>query len=189
MACWSRVLKAVLLAIALACASRGPDVRARNDQEIVVYVLRTIGADNHCTICLVEQTTEAYDLWVSAPAEGAQRSRLPPDLVSSYAARNKRAGRLPSSVIVPPLRAVGAAEVGRYFENGPREGWERLRRSYGDLIGLVRISLPGYTRTADLALITYSYDEGPLAGETNFVLLKRIRGGWAIERSGHLVMS
>ena len=186
---WLRVLTALLWIIPLACASRDSEAQARSDREIVVHVLRTIEADRHCTSCLVEQTTQAYELWVSAPAEESHRSGLAADLISSYAVRNERAGQLPSSAIVPPLRAIGAAAVGHYFENGPSEGWERLRQTYGDRVGLIRMSLPGYSRTADLALITYSYDEGPLAGETNFMLLKRVRGGWAILQSGHLLMS
>lgn len=186
-------LRAAVIATSLtlslySCASRVSEARGSEDREVLRTVLQEVEGGGQCTACLIESETRAYDPWMSSVDE-TQRPALPRELLSSYVERNKSLHEVPASVVSRGFRLIPPTERARYFENGPKEGWERLKKAYGERVALLRISLPGYSSAGDTAIVTYTYDYAPLGGETNYVILHRRNGAWKIAETRHLVMS
>lgn len=176
----------VLVSPILHCATRVVPTDA-GDRDVIATVLRAVSDEQRCDPCLLETETRGYQPWLAAG--GPESATLPADLVAAYAQRNHEQRRLPRDLETDPCRFISGSDVSRSFQFGPREGWDRLRTDFGQRVGLIRISLPAYSASGTAALVTYSFDSGPLAGETNYVVLQKRDGAWRIENSGHLVMS
>lgn len=169
------------------CATRVVAADA-DDHDVITTVLRAVSDEQRCTPCLLETETRGYQPWLTV--EGTDTALVPTDLLAAYTQRNHDQRRLPRDLETGAYRFISASDVSRGFQSGPREGWDRLRTDFGQRVALVRISLPAYSASGTAALVTYSFDSGPLGGETNYVVLHRRRdGAWRIEKSGHLVMS
>jgi len=169
------------------CSSGVSNSAGYKDQQVIAAVLRTISDDQRCAPCLLETESSPYQPWVTETA-GA-RTAVSAEMMTAYARRNGKHRKLPGSSLMTGYRLIQPTDVSRYFEMGPREGWDRLRADFGPRVGLVRISLPAYSSSDTEALITYSYDAGPLGGETNYVGLSRRNGVWRTEKSTHIIMS
>jgi hypothetical protein len=169
------------LAGGLGCATGGSPTSAGDDQRVLVAVLNSL-LPEQCQTCLLESMTIPSVEATGMPA-------FERDLVARYIERNRAPRELRQPGLPPRFRLISPSSVSRYFANGPREGWDRIRAEYGDRVALLRIGLPAYAKRGNRALVSYSYDAGPVTGETNYVILARRGGTWQIETSGHLATS
>lgn len=171
-----------------ACASHSTN--SDYDRQIVDRVLRMVAEENRCNVCLVQRASESYRPWLApTPAERKLRElELSRGILTNYSKRNRLSVPI-SAVNTLPFRSVDQAEVKKFFAAGAQEGWRRLSLAYGKRVGLIAMSLPAYSDTGDIAVITYSYDEGPLDGQTDYVILTCQQGVWKISERRHLVLS
>jgi hypothetical protein len=169
------------------CASGHLNTMPHDDSNVAAALLPMIADEQRCAPCLLESESRAYEPWLS-PTRGT--SPLPPsEMAVAYANRNREGHLLSEALASNRYRLIRPDDVRRYFENGPREGWERLHSEFGERVGLLRMSLPAYSSSRDEALVTYSYDAGALGGETNYVLLTRRNGVWRVSETRRIIMS
>ena len=108
--------------------------------------------------------------------------------IVDYSNRNQSSGPI-SAKLLPPFQFIESKEIKALFVDGPRQGWQRMLAVHGKDMGLIVLSLPAYSRHHDVAVLTYSYDDGPLSGQTDYVILRRNRGVWRIIETRNLVLS
>jgi hypothetical protein len=173
-----------------ACASRyRATADEKHDAEVIREVLATIGATKESAEYLVAAMTDPHRSWLQLNTSSGYDFRIPESLAIGYANANREPRQIPVNALPSHFRLVDPSELHRFFENGPREGWEAVQAAYGMRIGIVRMSYPTYSLRRDQALITYSYDYGPLGGKTDYVILHRDNEKWKIVATGHIMLS
>lgn len=171
-----------------ACASHRGTTDG-HDALVFREVLASIASMRQSSTVLVESATDPYRPWLQWKASAEDDSTVPEDLARAYIAANRQPGRVPDESLPANFQMIEPPDVRRYFENGPREGWGVLEATYGARTGIVSVSRPAYSYRRDTALITYSFDYGPLGGETNYVMLRRVNGTWKIVATSPLALS
>jgi hypothetical protein len=60
------------------------------------------------------------------------------------------------------------------------KGWESFYSAFPGSAGLMKISLPGYTATGDIAVVYTSFRCGALCGTGQYFYLRKVGGSWQI---------
>jgi hypothetical protein len=109
-----------------------------------------------------------------------EASRLSLDQAYSQAIKDLRA-RNPGSVPLPKEFACRKLQVVPLTAIGSERGainWETVHRSFPGVQRVIKISLPGYSRDRDRAIVEVSMTCGLLCGSDELVELQRSNGKW-----------
>lgn len=166
--------------ILFAVATNTPCAYAANitdleDSTVLMAALSPCESDADAVV--VGTTLSVNDLRDSSPHEAA---RLSLDDGYSQALGNLRSRNLasvafPSRFHCPRLKLVEHSSVVPVLEHGD---WQGFRRTFPGAVKLIRISLPGYNRTHDRAIVEVSTACGINCGSDDLIELRRVNGTW-----------
>jgi hypothetical protein len=112
--------------------------------------------------------------------EGATSDIWPgPGSLDQYAAhslakRNSTTHSLPSMYLCTSIRLVPAAWLHDF------RGWAWFHAAFPGSASVLRLSLPGYSRNGNVAVVLVSTTSGPLASGGNYWILQKVHGKWVV---------
>lgn len=99
--------------------------------------------------------------------------------------RNRSAASLPEFNTCEGLRRTDAKEIDNYLENpswgAMRERWAAFYKRYVDAKGVMTLSLPGYSKSGDVAIVQVSGACNDLCGSGFFWVLRKVAGRWQVD--------
>jgi hypothetical protein len=162
------------VAINTPCASAA-NIADPEDSTVLMAALSPCESD--ADVVLVGTTLSVNDLREPLPQKAA---RLSLDEGYSQALGNLRT-RDPASVTFPSgfdcprLKLVERSAVASVLEHGD---WQSFRRTFPGVVKLMEISLPGYNRAHDRAVVEVSMTCGINCGSDDLIELRRVNGKW-----------
>ena len=110
--------------------------------------------------------------------EGATSDVWPESLnqqaATSLAKRNSTTQLLPSMYLCSYIRLVPAAWLHNF------RGWAWFHAAFPGSSSVLRLSLPGYSRNGDIAVVLVSTTSGPLASGGYYWVLQSVHGKWVV---------
>lgn len=191
MTCWSRAIwtLVVLTATSLACACTSSILGTSKDVdlEILQTVLNPLTESLGSRYLVLSAKPHAINIdsdWIERHSRVLDHHAgidLAPMLID-YQIRNVR-GLLPAHIEGPRIRLVNDKDLDRIFFGDALGGWRRFWAAYPDSSGMAEISLPGYSRRKDRAIVSYFISRGSTAGEAMVILLHRDSRSWLVDWS------
>lgn len=129
--------------------------------------------------CILESETIGSRRWETRTIGDTPERRR--GLQPIFADLNRRNGS--SCVLLPihascKVRLVDRQEIDRIFEHG---FWPASYKKFPGSAGLVKFSLPGYSRDRKAAIVYFSHSSGGLSGYGSMIFLKKTGNRWKIE--------
>jgi hypothetical protein len=112
--------------------------------------------------------------------------------VSDLLARNRASSPLPAIGDCSGIRTASESEIAAALLQHPHDenrfhmGWEGFYAHFPKSLGVLRLSLPGYSNDRKTAVVTTSGASGTLFGSGFLVTLKKSNGTWQIVSSRSL---
>jgi hypothetical protein len=109
--------------------------------------------------------------------------------VDNLIQRSRTDVTFPPSLAKSGLRILSGPEIHDAVErasNPPAggkpssEAWWRFHSAFPGSVGLMSVSLPGYTASGDIAVVYTSFQCGALCGNGEYIYLHRVKGRWQI---------
>jgi hypothetical protein len=134
------------------------------------------------TLCAIAQASGAsgYDVLPNTNAGATPESfegfpaSLDAHAMQSLAERNSHTQSLPSLSLCSRIRLVPAAWLDRF------RGWAWFHAAFPGSSSVLRLSLPGYSRSGDVAIVLVSTTSGPMASGGNYWVLQKVHGKWVV---------
>jgi hypothetical protein len=130
-------------------------------------------------LCALAQANGAsgYDVLPNTN-DGATAEIFPAGLdahaVQSLAKRNNTTQSLPSLSLCSRIRLVPAAWLNHFH------GWAWFHAAFPGSSSVLRLSLPGYSRSGVVAIVLVSTTSGPLASGGYYWVLQKVHGKWVV---------
>jgi hypothetical protein len=127
---------------------------------------------------LVSSTLDTSHVQESA-AEEAARLGLSEEYATTLKnlrTRNSGSVPLPDGFTCPGYQIVARSNLGALYK--PHGTWAAFQRAYPGVGSIREASLPGYTRTGDLAIVEVALSCGLNCGSDDFILLQKANGKW-----------
>ena len=108
---------------------------------------------------------------------------VPKDVQNDFLARNKSPAKVEASKIqgpflILPLSSKSAQELSRR-----RDGWWSFHEKYPTAPGIIALSLPGFNREHNRALLFLQMSCGPLCGGSSLFFLSKDSGQWKVDET------
>ena len=189
---WSRFTWAVapcaIVVLASGCASWISGRSANTDLEVLQSVLSPLTEPLGSKYLVA--SAELHAMTIDSEWLALHRSELEryvgDDLTSMLADYRNRniGGLLPAHLEGPRVRLVTREHLDRIFTQGDvLGGWRRFWATYPDSSAMIELSLPGYSKRKDRAILSYFISRGSTAGEAMVVLLHYDSRSWSVEWS------
>jgi len=105
---------------------------------------------------------------------------LDPGAVSSVVLRNKATHDLPPLTLCPGYRSAPQATIEAAMA---REGWQGFYKAFPKSSGTSYLSLPGYTRDGNVAIVMVSGACDSLCASSFFWVIRKVAGKWTFYKS------
>lgn len=169
------VLTVAALTLMTACMTRTHASNA--DRDVISAVVRQICKQTMADYIVLSSSTSVV-IPVFTPGnmdEPARRSLLE---------RNKVSAALPIVETCEALRLVDRLEIDRYLAASALDShdrWAAFYEKFTNAVGVMSLSLPGYSTDGDLAIVQVASACGETCGGGSFWLLRRVSGQWQVE--------
>lgn len=170
----------VLSVVLLSSSCSMLNVRTSDDREITLIALREICDNEKPGLFVLSVTTAVVDRnFVIDDFDETTRQSL--------IQRNRTSIQLPATSTCRKLRLLAAGEMDSYFKaadkGGLQERWSAFHQEHPDINGIMTLSLPGYSKRGDEAILQVTGTCGPLCGNGSFWIFSKVSGRWRLEKT------
>lgn len=170
-------LVAVPLFIA-ACAS--VNINSSEDREVLSAVIQNLCDKAGPGYSVLSTSTVAVD--PSFVDDGLDR-----ESVRSLLRRNKTSGPLPPLDLCPKLKGASQSEIDVSMNvrqpDGSTIGWPGFYKAFPGATGAMYLTLPGYSKHGDLAVVQVAGACNDLCGGGSYWILRKIDGKWLLDKT------
>jgi hypothetical protein len=177
--------------------AQGP-TQSRNcaDDDYLVFgaVLDQLYGNGQIEKLVLLELTAALPPSVSTASSGPSNLRpffsaVPEEVQDDFRTRNKSRAKLEIAKIKGPFQVLslsseGAQELFRY-----QEGWRLFHERYPTAPGVIGVSIPGFNREHDRALLYLQMSCGPLCGGGSLFFLTKDKGQWKVAETVTVLQS
>lgn len=105
--------------------------------------------------------------------------------IQSLLARNAIRHDLPQVKMCLGFKVVASAKIDSLFNPAVSSTtqvpmWQPFHKAFPKAVGLLSLSLPGYSANGQVAIVQVSYACGPLCGSGGYWVLHRVNGNWVV---------
>jgi hypothetical protein len=129
---------------------------------------------------LVSSTLDTSHAHESAAAEAARMGLTEEysTTLKNLRTRTSASVSLPEDFTCPEYQIVARSDLAPWYGSGGSGTWEDFKRAYHGA-GIIReVSLPGYNRAGDRAIVEVALECGMNCGSDDFILLRKVNGKW-----------
>lgn len=162
-----------------------PKTKARAERDAALFLRLDRG----------EPTSSSDRVWApwDPPDPGVDLDLLdgpvvPWHIVSSSLEREHSVSVLPRPQTSLDVRLADGPRVDQMFKRDAIQGWRHFRRLYRGASGVIALSAPGYNADRNTAIVSASFQRGPLDGVGVFYILSK-ENGWHVVWSAGLWVS
>lgn len=102
--------------------------------------------------------------------------------MQSLLARNAIRHDLPPVKMCLRFEVVASAKIDSLFNPAAAPGWHGFHNAFPKAVGILSLSLPGYSTNGQVAVVQVSYACGPLCGSGEYWVLRKVDGNWVVVR-------
>jgi hypothetical protein len=176
-----RILRETMLALVVAlslptaCATR---LELHNmDRDVISAVVRQMCKQKMSGYVVLSSATATVNPAFTPESldDSARRSLLE---------RNKVSVALPDIDTCESLRLVDGEEIEHYLGvpgSDFRDRWVAFYEKFADASGVMSLSLPGYSKEGDIAVVQIASSCGETCGGGSFWVLRKVSGQWSVE--------
>jgi hypothetical protein len=126
---------------------------------------------------LVSTTLDASRKQEAAPQEAARMglSEEYADALKDLRTRNSESMPLPDGFACSGFKIVPRSDLASWYEHGD---WGGFQRAFPGINNIRQVSLPGYNRTRDRAVVEVQLSCGRNCGSTDVFVLRKTSGKW-----------
>lgn len=140
---------------------------------------------------VIDDMSSRGDTMMDQMVETEQVKGASGEAIRDYKRRNAEPESLRYiGAISPRIEFVSAEDIERIFPaNSAVDPWTNFYKRYPGSGGLVSLSVPGFNEDHTEALVYVAHMCGGLCGGGEFVILKKDRGRWVVDRTDELWVS
>lgn len=161
-----------------ACAS--VNTSSSEDQVVLSAVIQKLCATAGSGYSVLSTSTVAVD-------PSFVNDDLDRDAVRSLLNRNKTSGTLPPLDLCPKLKGASQSEIDVSMSarqpDGSTIGWPGFYKAFSGATGAMYLTLPGYSKRGDLAVVQVAGVCNDLCGGGSYWILRKIGGVWVLDKT------